>query len=79
MRQLMKDGLWTLRRAPLGEWDTYRVFDSANLCNQDQESVTDYANKELLKKTLTGFDAAKTLSMSYARCVASDDPRLKGK
>ena len=76
MKQLMDKGVWILRPAHLNEWETYSVFDSAFLCNQAQGVVTDEADK-LLKGNLSGLKAAKALSMTYARCLASDDPRLK--
>jgi len=75
--QLMDKGVWILRPAHLNEWETYSVFDSAPLCDQAQRTYTDEANKLLKEKEYrAGFKAAKMVSMTYARCISSDDPRL---
>lgn len=75
---LLDKGLWILRPAHLNEWETVSVFDSAFLCNHAQGVVSDEADK-LLKGNRFGFKAGRALSRTYARCIASDDPRLKGK
>jgi hypothetical protein len=55
--------------APISQWKTLDVFDSAAKCKAGLEAAErKYAHDNGLLKGL-----------SHARCIASDDPRLKEK
>jgi hypothetical protein len=59
--------IWLDLSAPLRDWDHGGSFDSAAEC----EEYRLYAVKHTKKPPLT------VASFSTARCIASDDPRLK--
>ena len=67
--------------APLSDWVMVESFDSARECKA--------AHADMMKGNLVGKApqnatvterkrAAIALSIRHARCIASDDPRLKG-
>ncbi len=69
-----------LKRVPYSEWATYRAFDTAEDCEKERERRIDNASKMLDRtRDLPARQAASDTMMywSLARCLASDDPRLK--
>jgi hypothetical protein len=58
--------------APLSQWRISRAFDNAEDCNNFRDQWQDYAKRKNLSSRMQ--DAA-----AFSQCVASDDPRLKGK
>ncbi len=61
--------------APLSDWETIAVFDSANLC---QKAWTDLRREHDTRpdQPAQNYD---TFSARLAQCVSTDDPRLKAK
>jgi hypothetical protein len=57
--------------APLGEWTHKATFDSEFECKQKLSEGC----HEVGGKGRIGFEGP----LCYARCIATDDPRLKGK
>jgi hypothetical protein len=57
---------------PLSEWDSYSTYDTEADCNKE----IDAWNRRAVSYAR---DHHTTLNISHARCVASDDPRLKEK
>jgi hypothetical protein len=58
---------------PLKTWDMFRAFDSADECEGFR---TGFREKALARGEWKGFVKDRAES---ARCIASDDPRLKEK
>lgn len=64
---------------PLWQWLQIGSFDSANACEQGRRMMIDKFMADLQRDSgdataVHGFDA-----FYYSQCLASDDPRLKGK
>ena len=69
--------------APLGSWLVAEVFDTAAQCNEalatDREVPPNLDVRKLTAKQFAEIqNSKKGLWASSDRCVASDDPRLKG-
>ena len=74
--------------APLGRWNTTQSFDSANQCEQARSVWEGRGTKDF---NAAKFNSYETLTTSRstrlmldqgriaARCVSTDDPRLKEK
>ncbi|MFZ0890081.1 MAG: hypothetical protein WA005_16675 [Candidatus Binataceae bacterium] len=78
---LMKSGRWwTDVNAPLSHWQIAESFDSAEDC-EDMKSkmVRDFTRHEGADHPSSSYKAAYRVAESQAQCIASDDPRLKGK
>lgn len=61
--------------APLSDWETLDSYDSAQECRAELAHQFDDAVKHVQKgDPLIPFSLPE-----YAKCIASDDPRLKGK
>jgi hypothetical protein len=69
--------------APLSKWDTVRVLDSAKQCQSDRDSLVATAEKELQSNkglaVETKSGGTEYFDATAAQCIATDDPRLKGK
>ena len=67
--------------APLRSWKVYQTFDTRDECDksrlagQAKYKHTASAQVGSIKKGTRAF----ALQMTFARCVSSDDPRLKTK
>src|SRR6266481_5164051 len=67
--------------AALASWKVYQTFDTRDECDkslvsaQDKYKHTASAPLGTIKKGSRAF----ALQMTFAQCVASDDPRLKAK
>ena len=64
--------------APLSEWDQWRAFDSADLCEQ----ARDFKAKQMEKKFKVDPKAQARWMKIFgldSRCISTDDPRLKSK
>jgi hypothetical protein len=70
--------------APLEEWIVFDTFDTASQCREALASIREIPRNLDLKKLTTEQlievqKSKKGLWANSNRCVASDDPRLKGK
>lgn len=71
------------QRVPLSQWSLFESFDSADECRAFKDAA--YANKEYQFKAgkRVNFDDVVKGYDHYAgvwgECIATDDPRLKGK
>jgi hypothetical protein len=75
----------------LSQWEILNIFDSATECRnafEDQYSLADFNRKELQDKGIDILSNAKSIkskeraamdSEANSKCIASDDPRLKGR
>jgi hypothetical protein len=67
--------------APLSSWKVYQKFNTADQCKESLSSAqekywqTAVAPIGTIKKGSRAF----ALQITFARCVSSDDPALKGK
>jgi hypothetical protein len=66
-------------QAPLSRWSIEAGFDSADACNQAKFAVTQ--GRAVSKLPNLPANARATISTAHrmSQCIASDDPRLKGK
>jgi hypothetical protein len=69
--------------APISEWEVLHSYDSAKDCEAEKEHAHKMA--QVIKRTLTDFPANERTEVratgeaeTYAVCISSDDPRLKG-
>ncbi len=66
--------------APISQWQVYRTFPSENECEKFQSAArakyepTSDAELGTIKKGTQAF----ARQMTFAECIASDDPSLKG-
>ena len=59
---------------PLPRWAVLRAFDTAPACNEAQDQLR-YRESRLTLQIPSGASEAA----EFSQCIASDDPRLKGK
>jgi len=72
----MHDDDWGLS-APLGEWKTAGVYDSANDCERARvEYQTISRGNRILREHSDPLKLEKFIE--DVQCIATDDPRLKG-
>ncbi len=69
---------------PLSQWTTVGAFDSAAKCESGKRKGLPLIEKRIKKNAEKAGAPAhdsdvQLLAQSLLRCVASDDPRLKGK
>ena len=65
--------------AHISRWEIHSSFDTANECEEARLQANEMHQSDrpdLGPKTRKEMDALRLL---YAKCVATDDPRLKGK
>lgn len=68
---------------PLSQWDQEAVFDSVKECKNDRKRLTQlYSTKLKLAEKKNDADSKLFFNIQFsqilsARCIASDDPRLK--
>ena len=65
--------------APLLKWNWAGSFDSIDACQRKQEKEIVKAQKLELAQPAAKRDRSVEMDFWKARCIASDDPRLKGK
>ncbi|MDP2624038.1 MAG: hypothetical protein Q8Q29_09595 [Actinomycetota bacterium] len=74
-----------MKEIPLSEWVVYRAFDTARECEAERDARSGWWSRES-SRAVTGPSrdlkaaAVAAEQMTYwgmARCVASDDPRLR--
>jgi hypothetical protein len=65
--------------APLAEWTVDSGYDKADECNKVQQTFQARGAPDERKYKLGSEYWAVVASLSFAQCIASDDPRLKGK
>lgn len=73
---------WNEPHAPLSHWAIYKTFDTAGNCEKEKNAEVSWAsaaakqgNTAIVHHTQNGdleFDG------TAARCVSTDDPRVKG-
>lgn len=63
---------------PLSTWTIWHAFDTATDCEANRDFKAKQM-RELFKKNSADADKWGTLFGVDSQCVASDDPRLKGK
>jgi hypothetical protein len=65
--------------APLSNWFWAGSFDSVDACQRNQEK--EIAKVQKLELAQFAARRSRSVKMDFweARCIASDDPRLKGK
>jgi len=64
--------------APLGQWRVVAAFDNADKCNDRQKLDLKEAH-EKARTTEDSREREAALVMTQCQCIASDDPRIKGK
>ncbi len=77
-------------KAPLNTWEHRGSFDSVGECDMEQMDATDQAFKEYQRTLAISLQSPTEMNLriwrsaaarweqdSQARCIASDDPRLK--
>ena len=60
-----------IRNVPLPDWGHFDSFDTAKECRD--------AGYDLIERTEKQGDKDRIMSAKAFECIASDDPRLKGK
>jgi len=71
---------------PIAKWDIYESYDSADRCREDIDRNAKGADQYLKKHPdLRYIRSSSYLSIAYdhqrwlaAKCIGTDDPRLKG-
>jgi hypothetical protein len=66
-----------LDHAPLSEWDIASQYDTKAECEKAIPSHKDI--QESVNQCSNGGCATNRARPGYGRCIAADDPRLKGK
>ena len=61
---------------PLPKWVVLRAFDTAAACNDAQDQLRYHTSRLNLQIPVA---AAASEAAEFSQCIASDDPRLKGK
>ena len=61
--------------APIGQWSVLKSFDSAEACNEIKQTL-ERSNRNL--EPAETNDQLKKDSALNTKCIATDDPRLKG-
>lgn len=66
--------------APLTSWKVHQKFDSEEQCDKSLTSAQAKYNQTATAPlgTIKKGSRAFALQMTFAQCIASDDPRLKG-
>lgn len=64
---------------PLYQWQTVHAFDTAAACEDAQAGMVKSYEKELSANPTNEHALKGFTEFSDARCIASNDPRLKGK
>jgi hypothetical protein len=62
---------------PLNQWQTVRSFDTATACENALTITVQRLKKEMDADPTNAAAAGKYGIAADARCIASDDPRLK--
>jgi hypothetical protein len=67
--------------APLGKWFWAGSFDSVDACQRSQEKEIAETQRRNSLSSSPSAEMGRNVESAFreARCVASDDPRLKGK
>ena len=69
------------RNAPLGQWTLFGRYDSAQECSDERTKMIRVQYMALLSDLAEDVSDPNRPSLSldfkHARCIASDDPRLK--
>lgn len=61
---------------PLPKWVVLRAFDTADACNEAQDQLRYRVSRLNLRVPVA---SAASEAAEFSQCIASDDPRLKGK
>lgn len=61
--------------APLSQWAEFRLFDHPSQCESTREAYKRVPPRAFV--IMLGGEAQARATMSAARCIATDDPRLK--
>src|SRR5216684_1321041 len=67
------------RESPLRNWTTEKTFNSASACNKARASNYEKFKAYLGNEPRNTWWEAVLMQDFSAKCIASDDPRLKGK
>jgi hypothetical protein len=67
--------------APLTSWRDYQTFETAQECNKSLSSMQAKYGHAAVAPSGSIKRGTRTFALQvvFARCVSSDDPRLKGK
>jgi hypothetical protein len=67
--------------APLSSWKVYQKFNTADQCKESLSSAQEKYGHTAVAPigTIKKGSRAFALQITFARCVSSDDPALKGK
>ena len=65
--------------APLSKWQWSGSFDSVDACQREQEKEIAEAQNRELALPVAERDRGVEMDFWEARCIATDDPRLKEK
>ena len=61
---------------PLPKWAVLRAFDTADACNEAQDQLRYRTSRLNLQIPVA---SAASEAAEFSQCIASDDPRLRGK
>jgi hypothetical protein len=64
---------------PLSRWSVYHVYDSADKCRYVRANIASGVLEDAPQDFLERFGNSFMHVFARARCVATDDPRLKEK
>ena len=65
--------------APLSEWSVHKAFSSPAECNAAQAAEVQDTMNDLQKDQSNDQLKIPAESAIYSQCIATDDPRLKGR
>jgi len=65
--------------APLSQWTVLSPFDSASPCDTQHRRDVDDGASAMKKAPKGSFDWAVAQKLTQSQCIATDDPRLRGK
>lgn len=65
--------------APLSKWTVFSVHDSAVECERGLVAFDKVAKTELVANPSDERNRIQFYQLESSQCIASDDPRLKGK
>jgi hypothetical protein len=64
--------------APIAEWEIMQSFDTADACEDSRSFSLDKHKNEVANQP-TNSKESYALAVTFAQCVATEDPRLKPK
>ena len=66
-----------IRPAPLSEWSIYKTYESVDVCYYSRTGIASGILQDAPPDFVARFDGRFMDIFEQAKCIASDDPRLK--